>query len=162
MLRMNCTHADRLVRNHILHRVTGNHMGHGQQEDRRVGTNPIHNRRVISNNSGFCSSSTVTIFGSSAMPHLGQAPGSDCTTSGCIGQTYSVLVGIGVSEAGSSAMPHLGQGTWVSSSTSGTHGTHILRPRDSRCRRSDPFRGRRIEILQRVGAKFVQATLATE
>ena len=52
-----------------------------------VGITPIQNRRAMSFNSGFSSSSRVTVFASSAMPHLGQAPGSACTTSGCIGQT---------------------------------------------------------------------------
>src|SRR5687768_12341622 len=93
-----------------------------------VGTNPTHNRRAMSLNSGFCSSSMVTVLASSAMPHLGQAPGSACTISGCIGQTYSLLVGNGAGEAGSSAMPHFGQGTCFSSSTSGHIGQTYFVP----------------------------------
>ena len=34
----------------------------------------------------------LTVRGSSAMPQIGQLPGSDLTTSGCIGQVYSVVV----------------------------------------------------------------------
>jgi hypothetical protein len=44
----------------------------------------------MSRSSGFASS-TVTVRGSSAMPQIGQLPGSARTISGCIGQVYSVL-----------------------------------------------------------------------
>src|SRR5258706_15587133 len=49
------------------------------------GARLIQNRRVMSRSSGL-SSSTVTLRGSSAMPHIGQFPGSVLTISGCIGQ----------------------------------------------------------------------------
>jgi hypothetical protein len=48
---------------------------------------PIRKRRVMATNSGFGPSSRPTVRGSSAMPHFGQAPGSDCQISGSIGQT---------------------------------------------------------------------------
>jgi len=49
---------------------------------------PIQNRRRMSSNSGPGPSSADGIMGSSAIPHLGHAPGRSCTTSGCIGQVY--------------------------------------------------------------------------
>ena len=58
---------------------------------------------------GIASSSNVTVRGSSAMPHIGQEPGSERTISGCIGQTYSVFTVGADGAAGSRAMPHLGQ-----------------------------------------------------
>ena len=51
-----------------------------------VSVRPTQKRRVILRSSGF-SSSTVTVSGSSAMPHLGQGPGPVWRTSGHIGQT---------------------------------------------------------------------------
>src|ERR1700689_3891960 len=75
------------------------------------------NRRVMSRNSGL-SSSIATVFGSSAIPQMGQCPGSSRTISGCIGQTYcmrSVACGI----SGSNAMPQLGHATGFVSRTSG-------------------------------------------
>jgi hypothetical protein len=54
-------------------------------------TTPAQNRRIISTSSGLASSSKVTVFGSSAMPQIGQLPGSERTISGCMGQTYSAL-----------------------------------------------------------------------
>ena len=45
----------------------------------------IHNRRVMSTSSGFGPSSSETVIGSRAIPHLGHAPGPCCTISGCIG-----------------------------------------------------------------------------
>ena len=66
-------------------------------------------RRVMSRSSGFSSSCAVTVRGSSAMPQMGQLPGSERMISGCIGQVYSILdIGNGLS--GSSAIPQLGQG----------------------------------------------------
>ena len=63
----------------------------------------------------------VTVRGSSAMPHRGQAPGPCCTICGCIGQVYSRCF-----EArwpvGSRAMPHFGQGPGFEESTSGCMG----------------------------------------
>ena len=49
----------------------------------------IHSRRVMSRSSGFAGASLVIVLGSSAMPQIGQAPGSFRTTSGCIGQVHS-------------------------------------------------------------------------
>ncbi len=54
-------------------------------------------------------SSTVTCRGSSAMPQIGQAPGSERMISGCIGQVYSVRTAGAGTTAGSRAMPHLEQ-----------------------------------------------------
>ena len=76
-------------------------------------------RRVMSTSSGFASSSTATVVGSSAMPHLGHAPGSDATTSGCMGQTYWVVGPGSVSSTLSSPMPQLGQAPGSSCWTSG-------------------------------------------
>jgi hypothetical protein len=61
------------------------------------------------------------------MPQMGQPPGSDCTTSGCIGQVYSVRVADG-SASGSSAIPHLMQGPGVVSRTSGCIGHTYTSP----------------------------------
>ena len=44
------------------------------------------NRRRMSRYSALGPSSTVTVFGSSAMPQIGQRPGPTCSISGCIGQ----------------------------------------------------------------------------
>ena len=52
----------------------------------------IQKRRVIETSSGFSSSSTVTVRGSSAIPQIGHEPGSGRTISGCIGQVYSTRV----------------------------------------------------------------------
>ena len=46
----------------------------------------IQNRRAMRRSSGLASSSGVTVRGSSAMPHLGHAPGPRWRTSGSIGQ----------------------------------------------------------------------------
>jgi hypothetical protein len=63
-------------------------------------------RRVISASSEL--PSIDALRGSSAMPHLGQFPGSLRTTSGCIGQVYSTASFEGGARA-SRAMPHFGQ-----------------------------------------------------
>ena len=68
----------------------------------------IQKRRVMSISSAFSSSAPVAVMGSSAMPHLGQEPGSSRTISGCIGQVYCVAAAVR-GTSGSSAMPHLGQ-----------------------------------------------------
>src|ERR1019366_103434 len=78
----------------------------------------IQNRRVMSRSSGL-SSATVTVRGSSAMPQIGQLPGSARTISGCIGQVYSRLVAGSAGDSGSSAIPHLGQGPGPTCRTSG-------------------------------------------
>ncbi len=79
-------------------------------------------RRVMSASSGFSSSSSVTVVGSSAMPQMGQSPGASRTTSGCIGQVYCVRVAAATGSSGSRAMPHLGQALGPSSRTSGHMG----------------------------------------
>src|SRR2546421_215001 len=53
----------------------------------------IQNLRVILTSSGFGSSSSVKVRGSNAMPQIGQVPGASRTTSGCIGQVYSIFGG---------------------------------------------------------------------
>ena len=45
-----------------------------------------HSRRRRSISSGLGPASAAGVMGSSAMPHFGQSPGTDCTTSGSIGQ----------------------------------------------------------------------------
>jgi hypothetical protein len=49
---------------------------------------PTQNRRVMSRSSGFSPSVPVGVMGSSAMPQIGQEPGSDRTICGCIGQVH--------------------------------------------------------------------------
>ncbi len=66
-------------------------------------------RRVMSVSSGFSSSATSS--GSSAMPQIGQEPGSSLTISGCIGQVQRTCAERTV---GSSAIPHFGQDPGVS------------------------------------------------
>jgi len=61
----------------------------------------------MSRSSGFASSLAVTVRGSSAMPQIGQFPGSARTISGCIGHVYSVLLAASAGDSGSSAIPHL-------------------------------------------------------
>src|SRR5215469_17430575 len=77
----------------------------------------IQNLRLISRSSGLSSRATVMVRGSRAMPQIGQAPGRGRTTSGCIGQVYSVIAAaVGISD--SKAMPHFGQGPGVDWRTS--------------------------------------------
>src|SRR5690606_38097006 len=82
------------------------------------------NRRRMSRYSGLGPSSAEIVRGSSAMPQIGQLPGSSRTISGCIGQVHSVFVFVAgaVGVARSSAMPHLGQAPGRSDSTSGCIG----------------------------------------
>src|SRR5712692_5585446 len=87
-----------------------------------VSAKQIQNRRVMSISSGFASSSRVTVLGSSAIPQIGQEPGSWRTISGCMGQTYSVFIEGAEGAAGSRAMPHLGQAPGLDSRTSGSMG----------------------------------------
>ena len=54
-----------------------------------VRTRLSQKRRLMSTSSGLASSAAFGARGSSAMPQRGQAPGSERTTSGCIGQVYS-------------------------------------------------------------------------
>lgn len=72
-------------------------------------TRLIQKRRDMLVSSGFFSSASLAVRGSSAMPHLGQLPGLSWTISGCIGHVYSTFCDGGTTETGSSAMPHLGQ-----------------------------------------------------
>ena len=53
-------------------------------------TTPTQNRRVMSRSSGLPASPAAGVIGSSAMPQIGQLPGSSRTISGCIGQVHSV------------------------------------------------------------------------
>ena len=82
----------------------------------------IQNRRVISASSGFASSPTVTVRGSSAMPQIGHEPGPERTICGCIGQVYSTRVVGAAGISGSSAIPHLGHAPGWSWRTSGSIG----------------------------------------
>ena len=53
----------------------------------KVSAVPIQKRRFMSRSSESSSSTSgVTVFGSNAIPHLGQVPGWSCSISGCIGQ----------------------------------------------------------------------------
>ena len=88
---------------------------------------PIQKRRVMSSSSGF-SSFAATVLGSSAMPQIGQSPGSLRTISGCMGQTYSVMSGLGSAFSGSSAMPHMGHAPGLDSRTSGSIGQMYTAP----------------------------------
>jgi hypothetical protein len=68
----------------------------------------IQNRLDISASSGF-DSSLVISRGSNAMPQIGQMPGSERTTSGCMGHVYSARDEGNAMVVGSSAFPHFGQ-----------------------------------------------------
>ena len=83
---------------------------------------PIPNRRVMSTSSRLTGSSAVTVRGSSAIPQIGQVPGSLWTICGCIGQTHSVRMAAGVGATGSSAIPHFGQAPGLGWRTSGCIG----------------------------------------
>ena len=85
-------------------------------------TRPIRKRRVMSSSSGFASSASETVRGSSAMPQMGQAPGPGRTISGCIGQTHSVRADGADTVTGSSAMPQRGHGPGPGRRTSGCIG----------------------------------------
>src|SRR5580692_6626176 len=74
-----------------------------------VSATETQNLRVISTSSGFFSSSTLIVLGSSAIPQIGQDPGASRTISGCIGQVYSAFVVGSAATTGSSAIPHFGQ-----------------------------------------------------
>src|SRR6266568_1675824 len=58
------------------------------------------NRRDILSSSGSACSSAVTWRGSSAIPQIGHAPGPFRTTSGCIGQVYSLAAPDGFAAGG--------------------------------------------------------------
>ena len=80
------------------------------------------NRLRMFRSSGFSSSSASTVRGSSAIPHFGQLPEWSCTTSGCIGQVYSIRVAGSVGLIGSRAIPHSGQSPGPFCRTSGCIG----------------------------------------
>jgi hypothetical protein len=82
----------------------------------------IQNRLVMSTSSGFFSSSTLTVLGSSAIPQMGQSPGASLTISGCMGQVYSVFVAGIAATVGSRAIPHFGQSPGPCWRTSGSIG----------------------------------------
>src|SRR5439155_4288461 len=88
----------------------------------RLSATEIQNRRFIWTSSGLACSSKVTVLGSSAMPQIGHEPGSWRTISGCMGQTYSVLIDGAAGAAGSKAMPHFGHAPPFESRTSGSIG----------------------------------------
>src|ERR1700682_1490170 len=52
----------------------------------------IQNRLVMFTNSGFFSSSKVTVLGSNAIPQIGHEPGLSRTIRGCMGHVNSVFV----------------------------------------------------------------------
>src|SRR5262245_64266297 len=85
-------------------------------------TTQAQKRRVISTSSGLLSSSKVTVLGSSAIPQIGQDPGSERTISGCIGQTYSVFSAGAGGASASRAIPHFGHGPGFGIRTSGCIG----------------------------------------
>src|ERR1035437_9685681 len=77
-------------------------------------------------NSGFSCCALVTVFGSTARPQIGHAPGPSRTISGCIGQVHWLLVAA-TGMSGSSAMPHLGQAPGRGLRTSGSMGhTYVV------------------------------------
>ena len=106
----------------MLQRLPGKHVRHRKDEERKGKAALIQNRRVMSTNSGLGASSRVTVLGSSAIPQIGQEPGSGRTISGCMGQTYSIVFQMELTVAGSSAMPHFGQAPGLDSRTSGSIG----------------------------------------
>ncbi len=79
-------------------------------------------RRVMSRSSGFSSCAAVTVRGSSAMPQIGHEPGPGRTTSGCMGQVYSMRADGAAGTSGSSAIPQEGQAPGLGSRTSGHMG----------------------------------------
>ena len=82
----------------------------------------IQKRRVIETSSGFSSSATIAVRGSSAIPQIGHEPGSARTISGCIGHVYSIRVAETIGTDGSSAIPHFGHAPEWSCCTSGSIG----------------------------------------
>ena len=82
-------------------------------------------RRVMSTSSGFSGSAAVTVRGSRAMPHLGQAPGLSRTTSGCMGQTYSTRDVGAAMVSGSRAIPQMRQRPGLALADLGIHGTDV-------------------------------------
>src|SRR6267143_6486637 len=87
-----------------------------------VSTVQIQSLLVMFTNSGFFSSSAVTVLGSRAMPQIGHEPGLSRTIWGCMGHVYSVLVAGAAATTGSSAMPHFGQSPGPCRRTSGSIG----------------------------------------
>ena len=60
---------------------------------------PTQKRRVMSRSSGFAASPAAGVIGSSAMPQIGQLPGSLRTICGCIGQVHRTSPALAVAAA---------------------------------------------------------------
>ena len=77
----------------------------------------------MSMSSGCSSSSAEMVFGSRAIPQIGQLPGASRTISGCMGQTHSIFdYPETIGSTGSRAMPHFGQAPGLGSLISGCMG----------------------------------------
>src|SRR5437868_248093 len=87
-----------------------------------VRARPTQKRRRILRSSPSSSSDVLSAAtrDSSAVPQIGHDPGLSETTSGCIGQTYSVV--FVRTNSGSRDIPHLGQVPGLSETTSGSIG----------------------------------------
>ena len=114
-----------LGRNNALDRCPGIMSDMARRKIGAVSTRQIQKRRVMLTSSGLASSSKLTVLSSRAIPHMGQKPGSGRTISGCMGQTYSVLIEGAEGAAGSSAIPHLGHASWFRFANLGIHRTDI-------------------------------------
>src|SRR5882672_249878 len=82
----------------------------------------IQNLLVMFTNSGFFSSSAMTVLGSRVIPQIGHEPGLSRTIWGCMGHVYSVFVAGAAATTGSSAIPHFGQSPRRRWRTSGSIG----------------------------------------
>src|SRR5687768_12663693 len=87
-----------------------------------VKTTEPQNRRVMSFSSWFSGSAAVTVRGSRAIPQIGHAPGSDRTTSGCIGHVHSTDIDGAAGISSSRAIPHFGHAPGFLERTSGSMG----------------------------------------
>ena len=128
-------------------------------------TTLVQKRRVMSRSSGFSSVAAVTVFGSSAMPQMGHAPGPSRTISGCIGQVHCVFVGA-TGSSGSSAMPHFGTCAGVVLPDLGIHRADVRRRGHALCQGSRGCRNRRRRQRRqeffRFSFEFFSASLAAE
>src|SRR5947209_9111449 len=85
VLSANCVQRDASPENHW--GAWGNRCDIARTKTGTVSAAPIQRRRVMSVNSELSSAVPAAIvFGSSAIPQMGQSPGASCSTSGCIGQ----------------------------------------------------------------------------
>ena len=82
----NCTQPDIVCPSHCAGLSTGTISPIASTSTGRLSTRANQKRRVISFSSVLSPSSSVGDSGSSAIPHLGQDPGSSCLISGSIGQ----------------------------------------------------------------------------